>query len=66
MTVSYRRNKVEIDLTRITTDKTPEEIENFILNEIKSGKLMQWKINKIEIQTLIKDNDFKGLIYLSE
>lgn len=66
MTVSYRRKKVEIDLTRIPTDKSPEEIEKFILTEIKSGKLIQWKITKIEMQTPIKDNEFPGLIYLSE
>jgi hypothetical protein len=57
---------VEIDLTRIPTDKSPEEIENFILNEIKSGKLMQWKIAKIKMQPPIKENEFPELIYLSE
>jgi hypothetical protein len=46
---------VEIDHTRIPTDKSPEEIENFISNKINSGKLTQWNIAIIEMQTPIKD-----------
>lgn len=57
---------MEIDFARIPIDKSPEEIKDFIQYAIKSGKLKQWKIFRIEMQTLIKDNEFEGIMYQSE
>jgi len=57
---------MEIIVSSIPSDKAPDRIKNFIQEEIRAGKLTNWKIAKIEMQLPIKDKEFPGIIYLSE
>lgn len=57
---------MEIIVSSIPIDKSPDRIKKFIQEEIRAGKLTNWKIAKIEMQLPIKDKVFPGVIYQSE
>lgn len=57
---------MEIIVSNIPIHKAPDRIKNFIQEEIRAGKLTNWKIAKIEMQLPIKDKEFPGIIYLTD
>lgn len=59
---------MEIIISNIPSNKAPDRIKDFIQEEIRAGKLTNWKIAKIEMQKQLpmKDKEFPGIIYLTD
>jgi hypothetical protein len=52
---------MEIDVSKIPSNKGPDRIKKFTQEEIRAGKLTNWDIEKIEMR-LPRNNEFPGII----
>lgn len=57
---------MEIVVSNIPSHKHPDRIKSFLQEEIRAGNLTNWKIAKIEMQLPINENEFPGIIYLTD
>ena len=55
---------MKIDCSDIPASHNIEEIRALIKNEISDGKLKQFKIESVQMQLPIKENEYQGIIWL--
>jgi len=55
---------MKIDCSDIPVSHKINEIKALIKNEISNGKLKQFKIESVQMQSPIKSNEYQGVIWL--